>query len=63
MSKFKVKVFEVHSWDTEVEAKDEQEARQKVYKQIKLGNDIPDSNYLEYSHLMNEDSWDVSKIK
>jgi hypothetical protein len=63
MSRFKVKVFEVHSWDTTIEAKDEQEARHKVYRNIKLGNDIPDSNNLEYPHLMNEDSWDVSEIK
>lgn len=63
MSKFKVKVFEVHSWDTEVEAKDEQEARQKVHKKIKSGNDLPDSNNLEYSHTMSEESWDVGKVK
>lgn len=63
MSKYKVKVFEVHSWDIEIEATDEQDARHKVYKKIKMGNDIPDSNNLEFSHIMNEDSWDVSKIK
>lgn len=63
MSKYKVRVFEVHSWETETEAVNPQEARQKVYKAIKLGMDIPDSNNIEYSHTMNEDIWDVSEIK
>jgi 2-phospho-L-lactate guanylyltransferase (CobY/MobA/RfbA family) len=62
MAKFKVKVFEVHSWDTEIEATNSQEARELVYKKIKLGNDVPDSNDLEYSHTMNENMWDVAKI-
>ena len=57
--KYTVRVFEVHFVDVPVEAENAEAAKDLVRDMVKTG-DHADAGELEYSHVMDSVSWDVS---
>ncbi len=52
MKKFRVRVYEIHSFDVEVEANSADEAKEKVNESLM---DI--DNAAEYSHTLESEDW------
>lgn len=64
MPKFRVQIQEVHYLTAEIDAADEQQAREKVNDAIAdVDESIINYDLLEYSHTLPKADWTVTKMK
>ena len=59
--KYKIRVFEMFSWEANVEALTKELAIQKVKTMITRG-EIPETKDLEHSHTLPSDQWDIGEL-